>query len=343
MTRTRPRPFTVSPGTGDLITQLGISPADVISKAGLPRDLFSQGGASLGVDEYYRLWLALEAEIGDPTLPLRIGRAISFEVFDPPIFASLCSPNLNVALERIQRFKPLLGPMSLGLDVTSAATLLEIRFPPATAATPASLVALELVFFVQLARLATRVEVRPVRVESKSDLGSSSAYAEFFGTEVVVGGRNALTFSAADSSRPFLTANERMWESFEPELSERLSSLEAAATTSKRVRGALLELLPSGRSSIAEVSKVLGTAPRTLQRRLRSEGISFKAALAETRKKLARHYLRSTALSGAEISFLLGYDDPNSFFRAFRGWTGETPEAARRSLRADVGPHAARS
>ena len=33
--------------------------------------------------------------------------------------------------------------------------------------------------------------------------------------------------------------------------------------------------------------------------------------------------------SSAEISFLLGYEDPNSFFRAFHAWTGQTPERAR--------------
>jgi len=38
-------------------------------------------------------------------------------------------------------------------------------------------------------------------------------------------------------------------------------------------------------------------------------------------------------MSGAEISFLLGYEEPNSFFRAFHAWTGQTPEQARAALR----------
>ena len=37
--------------------------------------------------------------------------------------------------------------------------------------------------------------------------------------------------------------------------------------------------------------------------------------------------------TSAEISFLLGYDDPNSFIRAFHGWTGNTPERMRSELR----------
>ena len=51
--------------------------------------------------------------------------------------------------------------------------------------------------------------------------------------------------------------------------------------------------------------------------------------LAATRRELAHHYLGSTTLTAAEISFLLGFADPNSFYRAFRTWTGATPEQAR--------------
>ncbi|ABK09976.1 MULTISPECIES: helix-turn-helix domain-containing protein [Burkholderia cepacia complex] len=40
-------------------------------------------------------------------------------------------------------------------------------------------------------------------------------------------------------------------------------------------------------------------------------------------------------MSGAEISFLLGFEDPNSFARAFQAWTGKTPQAVRSALRQD--------
>jgi AraC-like DNA-binding protein len=49
----------------------------------------------------------------------------------------------------------------------------------------------------------------------------------------------------------------------------------------------------------------------------------------ETREALARHYLEKTALPAAEIVFLLGFDEPNSFYRTFRTWTGVTPDRVR--------------
>ena len=71
-----------------------------------------------------------------------------------------------------------------------------------------------------------------------------------------------------------------------------------------------------------------------MQRRLNAEKLSFQAVLDATREELARHYLGSSAMSGAEISFLLGFEDPSSFFRAFHTWTGETPEQVRSAQRA---------
>ena len=122
-----------------------------------------------------------------------------------------------------------------------------------------------------------------------------------------------------------------MWRAFEPGLRQRLASLQSTASTQERVRAALLESLPSGRANIAEVSRRLGISARTLQRRLQAEDSGFNAVLASVREELARHYLASTELPCNEIAFLLGYEEPNSFFRAFHSWTGESPERHRQA------------
>jgi AraC-like DNA-binding protein len=51
--------------------------------------------------------------------------------------------------------------------------------------------------------------------------------------------------------------------------------------------------------------------------------------LNETRQELAQHYLANSTISPAEISYLLGFQDGNSFIRAFKGWTGMTPGSYR--------------
>lgn len=185
-------------------------------------------------------------------------------------------------------------------------------------------------FLVHLIRLATREYIIPLKILTQEKLNSEDAYADFFGTTPQLGQQNQITFSTADAQCPFLTENESMWQFFEPELRRRLIDLDIDANFSDRVQSVLLELLPTGQSSIENVSSKLGMSKRTLQRRLQEESTSFKIELNRTREKLARYYLTNSTSSGAEISFLLGFNDPNSFFRAFHTWTGKTPENFRR-------------
>ena len=157
-------------------------------------------------------------------------------------------------------------------------------------------------------------------------------YAEYFGVYAQHGPRPLLAFSAADATLPFLTANDEMWQSFQLQLETRLADLDATATATDRVRAVLLELLPSGVASLEATARRLGTSVRTLQRRLQREQQSFQGVLNRTRQDLACHYLKTSDMTCAEISFLLGFEDPNSFFRAFQAWTGQTPERLREKL-----------
>ena len=325
--------FAVHRGWRVLLADLGLDADAILRRAELPADLFARPNAKLTTREYFRLWRAVEDEADDPLLPIKIGGAISVEAFDPPIFAALCSENLNQCLARIARYKQLVFPMRLQVDVQSQATLLELEWLDKSVEPPVSLVATELVFFVQLARLATRDAIRPLAVCTPRPPEPADDYAAYFDVPVKKGPAHTITFAAADAARPFLTANEAMWRFFEPELEKRLSQLDQAAATSERVRAALLELLPAGNASVQTVSRKLGVSTRTLQRRLQEEGVHYQQVLSRTREELANHYLKHSDMRGAEIAFLLGFDDPNSFFRAFHAWTGDTPEHARMAVR----------
>jgi AraC-like DNA-binding protein len=69
-----------------------------------------------------------------------------------------------------------------------------------------------------------------------------------------------------------------------------------------------------------------------LQRQLLAEGLSFQDVLNRTRRELAEHYLCQDAITLGEVSWLLGFQDGNSFIRAFKGWTGSTPGQYRSNM-----------
>lgn len=312
-----------------VLRDLGIRPENVLRRAKLPEDLMHQDNARCRADEYCRLWDALKDEANDPQLPIKLAEALSAEAFHPSFFAALCSPNLSIAVRRMSQYKKLVGPMILVVEEDAKGLYVGIKWEDPHLETPPTLAHAELGFLVQIARLATRERIQPYRVESPFPMAPEKAFRDFFGVVPTMSERNGVTFHPQDARRPFLTANENMWSFFEPDLQRRLSKLDASVPLPERIGSALLESLPGGEADVGSIARRLGLSTRTLQRRLKADGVVFKEIVRQTRERLAHHYLKNTTLSYGEISFLLGFGEPSSFFRAFKGWTGLTPEMAR--------------
>lgn len=317
----------------------GLATAPVLRRAQLPGDLFSRQNVRLDSARFFTLWEAIEAEAesinADLPAPLQIARVMSSDWFDPELFAALCSANMSDALDRIAKYVRLIAPMVIRVVRTNTRTTVTMDFLDPAEPPPPVFLAFKIVFFVQLARLATRSPVQPLQVNLPSPPTGeleSQAYQAYFGIPVTEASQASVVFAAADVERPFLTENHKMWLFFEPSLRQRLSDLDRTSGMVERVRSTLLESLPAGMVSMQAISRKLGVSTRTLQRRLQDEGTTFQQTLDTLRDALAHHYLRNTAMSSAEISFLLGFEDANSFARAFQSWTGSTPRKARSQM-----------
>lgn len=289
-------------------------------------------GVKVTTVEYFDLWRAVEELAGVNDLPLKIGQAVTGVAFDPPLFAGLCSHNLNEGLERLALLKRLVGPVDLTVEITVKKTAATIRFYGYDGQLPTSAGAVELVFFTAFARLGSRQNIVPRKLELPEPAVNQAGYREFFGRKITAGKEVRVVFDAEDAARPFVTGNRMMLDYFEPGLKERLSDLDEETSLSQRVKSILLQLLPSGKSSIEQAAGKLAMSPRTLQRHLAKESLNYKEILNTTRRELAEHYLAQATISNDEISFLLGYRDTNSFLRAFKDWTGMTPGQFRQPL-----------
>lgn len=328
--------YAIWPGWRLLMQDAGLATAPVLRRAQLPGDLFARQNVRLDAANFFKLWTAIDDEAAslapDLPAPLRIAKVMSSEWFDPELFAALCSPNLAAALDRVGKYLKLIAPMSIHMKRAPTRTTVTIDFIDPTTQPPAVFLAFKLVFFVQLARMATRTYVQPLRVSwplhpvTEAD---ADKYAAHFGMAVTNSQLATLVFANEEMDRPFLTENHKMWLFFEPSLRQRLADLDRGAGMLERVRSTLLECLPAGEVSMRTVSRKLAVSTRTLQRRLQEEGTTFQQTVDALRGSLAHHYLRNTHMSGAEISFLLGFEDSNSFARAFQAWTGKTPQTVR--------------
>lgn len=77
--------------------------------------------------------------------------------------------------------------------------------------------------------------------------------------------------------------------------------------------------------TLKEVAAKLNMSPRTLIRKLESEGTRFQVVRDELAKKQAANYLTDASLSVESIGHLMGFSDVSSFRRSFKRWFGETP------------------
>lgn len=112
-----------------------------------------------------------------------------------------------------------------------------------------------------------------------------------------------------------------------------LAELPRVESVTERVRALLIAELASGPPGISNIAKQLGMSERTLERRLDTEGTTFSELLDTLRRSLATRHLREHGTATADIALLTGFAQTSAFYRAFRRWTGTTPNEYRRSHR----------
>ncbi len=96
-----------------------------------------------------------------------------------------------------------------------------------------------------------------------------------------------------------------------------------------RVERELEPLLADGPIRVEGIARALGCSRQTLYRRLKAEGLTFAALLDDLRRRQALTLIRDPARSVKAIGYRLGFSDPAAFSRAFKRWTGKSPQAFR--------------
>ena len=315
-----------------MLALLKLNEVQVLQKAELPIDLLNKATVTLSVDEYHRLWTAIvESNTDGEPIPLIIERLPTFGMVSVPIMAALYSSCFRVFVQRMSEYKPLIGPLLFDVQVTEDELALTIKHVEESKPVHPLIVLIEMMFMVKLIRESTGFDVVPTEVTQVA-IASDERYVEYMGISPKVGTENTLRFAREDVERPFLLADEAIWQQFEPELRTRLNELEVDASYAAKVRSVLVELLPLGECSIEKVAEKFCVSPRTLQRKLKTEDTNYQQQLNHCRELLAKHYLKETPTTITEIAFLLGFEDPSSFSRAFHTWSGVSPDSYRQQF-----------
>nr|WP_315188639.1 AraC family transcriptional regulator ligand-binding domain-containing protein [uncultured Albidiferax sp.] len=315
------------PGTlWEGLKRAGVDRAEVVRRAGFPASVLKDD-APIATAQFFALWRAIESVSADPAIGLRIATGLDGAVMPLAFVAAYHARDFRDALKRVARFKRLCAPEEVSLAETDHRADLVLHWPHAgNACAPPSLVDATMVSLVELGRRGTAERLVPLALALARPAAPRSALERYFGCPVQCGGTvNRITFHRDDLDKLFVTYNKDLLEVLAPELDRRLEHHAASNSVAEQTQWVLRRRLTAGRPDIRSVAAELAMSERSLQRRLTDEGVSFQALLSMTRHQLALDYLVEPSLSLIEVAFMLGYEDQNSFFRAFRQWEAQTP------------------
>jgi AraC-like DNA-binding protein len=317
-----------------LLEEKGRNPEDYIPRYNYHPDHGVADIHRLGFEEFIQLHNRVANEFQEPTLGLQLGACVHPSHFGALGYAFLASSSLRTAYYRSQRFLRMVhgrlvarinespGQMRLAWDLTSpvpfAHQFAESRLAAA----------------LTLGRMNFGNELKPLDVSlSRKPPDDATPWERFFGCPVRFGGKDDfITFAEKDVKR-VLTASNREFVRLHEEAAERhLRSMDQSGLV-YRAKAVLVQELPTGRVTEEALAERLNMTQRTLQRRLREEGETFRSLLTRVRQNLAKHYVQEPGYRITEIAFLLGFSDSSAFSRAYRGWFGESPTMTRNAER----------
>ncbi|WP_455365328.1 AraC family transcriptional regulator [Kaarinaea lacus] len=248
-------------------------------------------------------------------------------------FSWMASPSLKEAFERLQRYVRIVNNAA-AVDIKNQNSVTRLSLYNAVGLQNASIAAVDasLAVLVHMCRLNYGKDLDPVRIQTSRPepppncLDRMNAF--FRGPIEFSCNENAIHFSTVAVEKHLPASNIELARANDKLIDEYLSHLDGTSV-GIRTKARITELLPSGSVSEERIAELLNLSVRSMQRKLKEEGSSFKELLNQTRQELAEQYIENSRLSINEITYLLGFSDPANFSRAFKRWHGVSPSQYR--------------
>jgi AraC-like DNA-binding protein len=318
----------------------GIDPPRLAERAGIPAELVSPqvlgdpDGRVLAA-HVVRVWEYLPLALADECFGLTLAALAAGAPLSVGWWVVWSSPRLRDGLAQAIRYQRLLHDQARSeLIWTAREGVYRHQIGALPDRAPRHAIEFGFASFARFARRATGKDVVPSRVAfqhaAPRDLTQHRAV---FGPNLQFDHEaDELAYDLDTLALPLLTADASLQEVVESHARGLLEKFPDQTSLDLRLRTAICEELRQGRLSLERVALRLGTPPRTLQRRLKTEGISFAERVDSLRRELAERYLRDRRLGVQETAFLLGFSDVSAFHRAFVRWTGLTPSRYRAAV-----------
>jgi len=308
----------------ELLEQAEIDPASVINN-----------DRRIPVEKMRRLWQLAGDATGDEAFGLLAAEQMQPATLQSLGLAVLASDTVYDALRRLVRFSRMLST-GLHCELIERGEFVELVLVDDMDEVDSETVWYGYDFGVgvvlSICRQVLGEYVSPAFVECQRPAPANpDRFAALLGCPVsFAAAHNRIAYVHADIVDQLVTANPQLARVNDEQAQLYLDSF-LDVSTRREVIGKIVEHLPDGPPSQKKIADALHLSNRTLQRKLKEEGTSFIDLLQEARLQLARKYLAEPRRSILETAYLLGFSEPSTFSRAFKRWTGQSPQDYRQS------------
>ncbi len=270
------------------------------------------------------LWQEAIRQARREELPTEVGLAIPFGAFGALDYLAGSSPTVEAAFHSLRgHFRQV---AQLSLEIGGDAGAADVRIVNAETF-PGQQVSDEMTVAILVGRFrgdAATFRASSVRLTRPAP-SRPTRHEALLGCPVTFGCSVAgLEIPAASWKAPMRRADPALQETLRL-LASRLDLGPDGGDLETAIRARLRTLLPDGKADAASVARTLGLSERTMSRRLRETGKTWRSVLDGFREAEAERLLSSGRAGLSDVAFRLGFSDQTAWNRAFRRWKGMSP------------------
>lgn len=303
-----------------LVANRGGNTHRLLVTAGVSAAELEQPDGMVNVQQFLLLLREARAELNEPALGLYLGSQLTITSHGLLGLAAMSSATLEEALQLSCKYVATRTPLvSLQLDSTGRYARLFMDELYALGDIRALFIEALSVTILAVIDFVVQRQCQPVEMHfAFAPPPYQALYQAFFRCPVLFNQpRHQLVLPKPALQLRSLLADRQMQLQASRQCANELQQWQQRQLLSGQIR-LLLGRVKGRCPGFAQVAAELALAPRTLRRRLASEGTSYQQLLEQWRVEMAEQYLRTSKLSVQQISDLLGYNDPANFSRAFR-------------------------
>jgi AraC-like DNA-binding protein len=320
-------------GFPDLVRSRGCDPRKVLEHYALDAQTFEDPDQQIECATAVNLLESCSSLLRDPLFGLRLADRQDPEVFGCAATLARAAPKLRQALQSLIDYVPLSASPECELELVTGREIAELRWRTDIAFGDSEQVNYQgLLLMTKTLQMLVGPQFRPryATLTFKVARNNLQPLQERLGCKVSGNAEAfAIAFPVELLDQPLATSNRMLYSL----LGSYMGQLRAASRTGfvDQVEGYVRRALFSGECSVNGCAEKLGTSARTLQKRLTKIDVKFSNIVQNERIRLAKHALLRGECSLDEIALQLGYSEQTSFGRAFKRFTGMTPQAYRMS------------